>query len=80
MSPREWQIEIPDGFSRVMLEQVLMTLKMLLMIRLPSNTKVFLALGTTDMRKAVNNASEQMKKDIFPGNRNRIIVKILSLG
>jgi transposase len=41
------------------------------MIRLLSNTKVFLALGATDMSKAMNGlsiiASEQMKKDIFSG-------------
>jgi transposase len=40
------------------------------MIRLLSNTKVFLAISATDMRKAMNGlsiiASEQMKKDIFP--------------
>jgi hypothetical protein len=40
------------------------------MIRLLSNTKVFLALSAPDMRKAMNGlsiiTSEQMKKDIFP--------------
>jgi predicted N-acetyltransferase YhbS len=52
------------------------------MIRLPSNTKVFLALGTTDMRKAMNGlsitASEQMKKDIFSGNLVKKGLKILA--
>ena len=47
------------------------------MIRLLSNTKVFLTLGVTDMRKAMNGlsiiASEQMKKDIFLG-KNRVIM------
>ena len=57
------------------------------MMRLPSNAKVFLALGVTDMRKAINGlsiiVSEQMKLDIFSGNlfifcnRNRNILKIL---
>jgi len=40
------------------------------MIRLLSNTKVFLAMSATDIREAMNGlsiiASEQMKKDIFP--------------
>jgi transposase len=57
------------------------------MIRLAKNTKVFLALGTTDMRKSINGlsviASEHMQMDIFSGhlfvfcNRNRTILKIL---
>ena len=57
------------------------------MIRLPLNTKVFLALGTTDMRKAINGlsviVSEHMQLDTFSGhlfvfcNRNRNILKIL---
>ncbi len=57
------------------------------MLSLSTNTKVFLALGVTDMRKAINGlsiiASEQMKLDIFSGNlfifcnRNRTILKIL---
>ena len=57
------------------------------MMHLPSNAKVFLALGVTDMRKAINGlsiiVSEQMKLDIFSGNlfifcnRNRNILKIL---
>ncbi len=51
------------------------------------NTKVYLALGSTDMRKSINGlsilASEQMKLDPFSGhlfafcNRNRNILKIL---
>jgi transposase len=54
---------------------------------LPSNVKVFLALGATDMRKAINGlsiiVSEQMQKDIFSGhlfvfcNRKKSIIKIL---
>jgi len=57
------------------------------MIHLPSNTKVFLALGATDMRKAINGlsviVSEQMQMDTFSGslfafcNRKRDILKIL---
>lgn len=57
------------------------------MIRLTSNTKVFLALGVTDMRKAINGlsiiVSEQMQMDTFCGslfvfcNRKRDILKIL---
>lgn len=57
------------------------------MLPLLSNTKVFLSLGATDMRKSINGlsiiASEQMQKDIFSGhlfvfcNRNRTILKIL---
>lgn len=57
------------------------------MIQLPSNTKVFLALGATDMRKAINGlsvfVSEQMKMDTFSGhlfvfcNRKKNILKIL---
>ncbi len=56
-------------------------------MNLPSDTKVFLALGVTDMRKAINGlsiiVSEQMKLDTFSGNlfvfcnRNRTIIKIL---
>lgn len=56
-------------------------------MNLPSDTKVFLALGTTDMRKAINGlsiiVSEQMRQDIFSGhlfvfcNRKRTILKIL---
>ncbi len=56
-------------------------------MNLPSNTKVFLALGATDMRKAINGlsiiVSEQMQLDIFSGhlfvfcNRKRTILKIL---
>ena len=56
-------------------------------MNLPPNTKVFLAIGATDMRKSINGlsviASEQMQKDIFSGhlfvfcNRNRTIIKIL---
>jgi len=57
------------------------------MIRLSSKTKVFLALGVTDMRKAINGlsiiVSEQMQMDTFSGslfvfcNRKRNILKIL---
>ena len=57
------------------------------MLRLTSNTKVFLALGATDMRKAINGlsivVSEYMQMDIFSGhlfvfcNRKRTIIKIL---
>jgi len=56
-------------------------------MKLPSNTKVFLALGATDMRKAINGlsviVSEQMQLDIFSGNlfvfcnRQQTILKIL---
>ena len=51
------------------------------------NTKVYLAIGSTDMRKSINGlsilASEQMKLDPFSGhlfafcNKNRNILKIL---
>ncbi len=57
------------------------------MIGVPSNTKVFLALGTTDMRKAINGlsaiVSEHMDMDLFSGhlfvfcNRSCTILKIL---
>ena len=57
------------------------------MLTLQSTTKVFLALGATDMRKAINGlsviVSEQMELDIFSEhlfvfcNRNRTILKIL---
>ena len=53
----------------------------------PSDTKVFLALGATDMRKAIDGlsiiVSEQMQLDIFSDhlfvfcNRKRTILKIL---
>jgi len=53
----------------------------------PPNTKVFLALGATDMRKAINGlsiiVSEHMGQDIFSGNlfvfcnRTQTILKIL---
>ncbi len=56
-------------------------------MNLPADTKVFLALGATDMRKAINGlsviVSEQMQLDIFSGhlfvfcNRSRTILKIL---
>ena len=56
-------------------------------MNLPLNTKVYLALGATDMRKAINGlsiiVSEQMKLDIFSGhlfvfcNRTRTILKVL---
>lgn len=56
-------------------------------MNLPTNTKVFLALGATDMRKSINSLSvivgEQMKQDIFSGqlfvfcNRMQTILKIL---
>ena len=57
------------------------------MIAVPSDVKIYLALGATDMRKSINGlsiiASEQMKLDIFSGhlfvfcNRNGTILKIL---
>ena len=57
------------------------------MLNLPSDTKVFLALGATDMRKAINGltviVSEQMQLEIFSGhlfvfcNRQQTILKIL---
>ena len=57
------------------------------MITVPSDVKIYLALGATDMRKSINGlsiiASEQMKLDIFSGhlfvfcNRSRTILKIL---
>lgn len=57
------------------------------MMHLPPDTKVYLALGATDMRKAINGlsiiVSEQMRLDIFSGhlfvfcNRKRTILKIL---
>lgn len=56
-------------------------------MKLPLNVKVFLALGVTDMRKAINGlsiiVSEQMQLDIFSGhlfvfcNRQQTILKIL---
>ncbi len=56
-------------------------------MNLPSNIKVFLALGATDMRKAINGlsiiVSEQMQLDIFSDhlfvfcNRARDKIKIL---
>jgi len=56
-------------------------------MNLPSGTRVFLALGATDMRKSINGlsviVSEQMHQDIFSGslfvfcNRKRTILKIL---
>ncbi len=57
------------------------------MIFKPSDTKVYIALGATDMRKAINGlsiiVSEQMQLDIFAGhlfvfcNRTQTILKIL---
>ncbi len=57
------------------------------MMNIPSDTKVFLVLGTTDMRKAINGlsiiVSEQIQQDIFSGhlfvfcNRQQTILKIL---
>ena len=56
----------------------------------PSDTKVYLALGATDMRKAINGlsviVSEHMLLDIFSGhlfvfcNRAQTILKILYSG
>lgn len=56
-------------------------------MNLPRDTKVYLAIGATDMRKAINGlsiiVSEQMQHDIFSGhmfvfcNRKRTILKIL---
>jgi transposase len=53
----------------------------------PPDTKVYLALGATDMRKAINGlsviVSEQMQLDIFSGhlfvfcNRAQTILKVL---
>ena len=58
-----------------------------MMFRFPQNTRVFLALGATDMRKSINGlsviAGEQMELDIFSGylfvfcNRKKTILKIL---
>lgn len=57
------------------------------MMHLAPDTKVYLALGATDMRKAINGlsviVSEQMYLDIFSGNlfvfcnRQQTILKIL---
>ena len=57
------------------------------MINFPPDTKVYLALGTTDMRKAINGlsviVSERMQLDIFSEslfvfcNRAQTILKIL---
>ena len=57
------------------------------MMSFPPETKVYLALGITDMRKAINGlsviVSEQMHLDIFAGdlfvfcNRAQTILKIL---
>jgi transposase len=57
------------------------------MMNFPSDTKVYLSLGTTDMRKAINGlsviVSEQMQLDIFSSNlfvfcnRSQTILKIL---
>ena len=57
------------------------------MFHLPSNIKVFLAVGTTDMRKSINGlsvlVSEQMELDVFSGhlfvfcNRKKNIIKVL---
>lgn len=56
-------------------------------MNLPTDTKVFLALGATDMRKSINGLSvivgEQMGQDIFSGhlfvfcNRMQTILKVL---
>lgn len=57
------------------------------MMNFPSDTKVYLSLGATDMRKAINGlsviVSEQMQLDIFSSNlfvfcnRTQTILKIL---
>ena len=57
------------------------------MITVPSDVKIYLALGATDMRKSINGlsiiASEHMELNIFSGhlfvfcNRRRTILKIL---
>lgn len=57
------------------------------MMNFPSDIKVYLSLGTTDMRKAINGlsviVSEQMQLDIFSSNlfvfcnRGQTILKIL---
>jgi transposase len=57
------------------------------MMNFPPDTKVYLAVGTTDMRKAINGlsviVSERMQLDIFSGslfvfcNRAQTILKIL---
>lgn len=57
------------------------------MIYLPANLRVFLAPGSTDMRKAINGLSilveDTLRLDIFSGhlfvfcNRSRTILKIL---
>ncbi|CCK78788.1 IS66 family insertion sequence element accessory protein TnpB [Desulfobacula toluolica] len=57
------------------------------MMNFPSDTKVYLFLGATDMRKAINGlsviVSEQMQLDIFSSNlfvfcnRTQTILKIL---
>lgn len=57
------------------------------MIRLSSDTKVYLALGHTDMRKSIGTlsilVSENLKLDIFSGglfvfcNRKRTIIKLI---
>ncbi|MCK5671819.1 MAG: IS66 family insertion sequence element accessory protein TnpB, partial [Spirochaetales bacterium] len=59
----------------------------ILMFRLSSNIKVYLAVGTTDMRKSINGlsvlVSEQMELDVFSGhlfvfcNRKKNIIKVL---
>jgi len=56
-------------------------------VRLPVNTRVFIAVGSTDMRKAINGlsllVSDHFEKDVFSGNlfafcnRRRDIIKIL---
>ena len=57
------------------------------MFHLPSNIKVYLAMGITDMRKSINGlsvlVSEQMELDVFSGhlfvfcNRKKNIIKVL---
>lgn len=57
------------------------------MIALGTHTKVYLVLGATDMRKAINGLSllvaEYLKKDVFSGNlfvfcnRSKTSIKIL---
>lgn len=57
------------------------------MLTTPSSSRVFIVLGATDMRKAINGLSilvaDHLEKDVFSGslfvfcNRSRSIIKIL---
>jgi len=64
--------EIPDGFSQTTLGPGAPSIEAVLMFSPTQNLKIYIALGTTNMRKSIDGlsilVSEKLNLDLFSGH------------